>query len=293
MQYLGECFALITALGWALSSLFFEKASKRADSVSVNVIRLMMGIVFLGAFTYVDKGIALPIDATSYNWKILGISGFIGLFLGDQFLYEAYVLIGARICMLFMTMTPIVVGIFGYLFLGESLTILQIMAMVITCSGVLLVVIKPKNENSEKKLSSKGVAFICIATVLEAIGIVFTKMGSIGYDASSSTQIRMICAFAVFIFFITFKRMWGKIFDVVRDGKNLILIALGTITATAGITFLVAALNLGHAGIISTISSTSPILIIPISYLFFKERIRLKEIIGACISVFGIALFFL
>ena len=28
MKYLGESFALITALGWALSSLFFEKHQK-------------------------------------------------------------------------------------------------------------------------------------------------------------------------------------------------------------------------------------------------------------------------
>lgn len=293
MTYLGEFFALITALGWALSSLFFESASKRADSISVNVVRLVLGIIFLGVFTFVDRGVFLPVDSTFHNWKLLGISGIIGLFLGDQFLYEAYVLIGARICMLFMTMTPLVVGIFGYLFLGETLTSIQILAMLITCSGVLLVVVKPKNKNDDKKLSPKGVLYICIGTILEAVGIVFTKMGSLGYDPSSSTQIRMICALGVFIIFLSVKGLWGKIFDVVRDKKNMVLIAGGTITATAGITFLVAALNLGHAGVISTISSTSPILIIPISYLVFKEKIRLKEIVGACISVFGIALFFL
>ena len=266
MRYLGEIFALITALGWALSSLFFEQASKKADSISVNVIRLVMGIIFLGIFTCIDRGVILPVDATSYNWKILGISGLIGLFFGDMFLYEAYVMIGARICMLFMTMTPLVVGIFGYLFLGEALTLIQIVAMLITCSGVLLVVIKPKNKNDEKKLSSKGILFICIATILEATGIVFTKMGSMGYDPSSSTQIRMIYALGVFIIFLTYKRLWKKVFNVLRDRKVILLIIGGTITATAGITFLVAALNLGNAGIISTISSTSPILIIPISY---------------------------
>lgn len=294
MPYLGEFFALITALGWALSSLFFEVASKKADSISVNVVRLFMGIMFLGLFTFGERGMFLPLDSTLHNWKFLGISGVIGLFLGDFFLYESYVLIGARICMLFMTMTPLIVGLFGYLFLGETLTLVQIFAMVITCSGVLLVVLKPKDDGeSGKKLSPKGIAFICIATIFEAIGIVFTKIGSSGYNPSSSTQIRMICALGVFIVFLTVKRYWGKIFHTVKDRKNLLLITGGTITATAGITFLVAALNLGNAGVISTISSTSPIIIIPISYLVFKEKIKIKEILGACISVLGIALFFL
>ena len=292
MKYLGESFALITALGWALSSLFFEKASKRADSISVNVIRLVIGIIFLGVFTFVERGVFLPTDSTSYNWKILGVSGIIGLFLGDIFLYESYVLIGARLCMLFMTLTPLIVGVFGYVFLGEVLTLTQLLAMIITCSGVLIVVLKSKDGEQNKKISSKGIMYICIATIFEAIGTIFTKMGSIGYNPSSSTQIRMICALLVFIIFITIKKLWRKVFKVAGAFRNLLLITAGTITATAGITFLVAALNLGNAGVISTIASTSPILIIPISYLFFKEKIALKEIIGACISVLGIVLFF-
>lgn len=293
MKYLGEFFAFITALGWALSSLFFEYASKRTDSVSVNVIRLIFGIIFLGSFTFINKGIFLPIDSTIYNWKWLGLSGFVGLFLGDLFLYEAYILIGARICMLFMTMTPLIVGLFGYIFLNETLSLLQIFAMITTCSGVLLAVIKPKNKTDEKNFSIKGILFICMATIFEATGIVLTKIGSINYDPSSSTQIRMICALGVFILFLTYKKFWNKLFKAAKDIKGLLLIIGGTVTATAGITFLVAALSLGHVGIISTISSTSPILIIPISHFIFKEKVRLKEILGACISVFGVVLFFL
>lgn len=292
MIYLGEFFAIITALGWALSSLFFEIASKKADSISVNVIRLFIGIFLLGLFSFGERGLFLPLDSTIYNWKFLGISGVIGLFLGDFFLYEAYVLIGAKICMLFMTMTPLIVGIFGYIFLGEKLTFLQIIAMIITCSGILLVVLKP-NNNEGKKISTKGIAFITTATIFEAIGIVFTKIGSSGYSPSSSTQIRMICALVVFIIFLSIKKQWGKIFHTLKNKQNLLFILGGTVTATVGITFLVAALNLGNAGVISTISSTSPIIIIPISHFIFKDKIKIKEILGACISVFGIALFFL
>lgn len=292
MIYLGEFFAIITALGWALSSLFFEIASKKADSISVNVIRLFIGIFSLGLFSFGERGLFLPLDSTIYNWKFLGISGVIGLFLGDFFLYEAYVLIGAKICMLFMTMTPLIVGIFGYIFLGEKLTFLQIIAMIITCSGILLVVLKP-NNNEGKKISTKGIAFITTATIFEAIGIVFTKIGSSGYSPSSSTQIRMICALVVFIIFLSIKKQWGKIFHTLKNKQNLLFILGGTVTATVGITFLVAALNLGNAGVISTISSTSPIIIIPISHFVFKDKIKIKEILGACISVFGIALFFL
>ena len=122
--------------------------------------------------------------------------------------------------MLFMTMTPLIVGLFGFLFLGESLTLVQTIAMFITCSGVLMVVLKPKSENPEdKKLSPKGIAFITTAVILEALGNIFTKIGAKGYDPSSSTQIRMICAMGVFLFYLTFKKKWGKIFISFTDKK--------------------------------------------------------------------------
>ena len=294
MNYLGELYALITAFGWAFSSIFFEAASKKADSVTVNVIRLIMGIIMLGSVTFLSRGVFFPTDSTLHNWTFLSISGIIGLFLGDMFLYESYILIGARICMLFMTMTPLIVGLFGFLFLGESLTLIQTLAMFITCSGVLMVVLKPKSENLEdKKLSPKGIAFITTAVILEALGNIFTKIGARGYDPSSSTQIRMICAMGIFLFYLTFKKKWGRIFFSFTDKKLMGLILLGTVTATVGITFLISAFNLINAGVASTFSSISPIIVIPISIIVFKEKVKIREIAGAFVSVIGIALFFL
>lgn len=295
MNYLGESFAFITAMGWAISSVIFEIAAKKSDSLSVNVIRLVIGIVLLGMITFFTKGMVLPFDSNIHNWTFLGISGAIGLFLGDLFLYEAYILIGARICMLFMSLTPLIVGTFGFILLGETMTIIQLMAMLVTCSGILMVVIKPKNktESDEKKLSGKGIACIILAVTFEALGNVFTKVGAVGYDASSSTQIRMISALVVFVIYITFKRQWKHIFNKTKDLTLMILIFAGTVMATIGITFLISAFQLINTGVASTISSISPVLIIPISILVFKEKVKLKEIIGAFVSVIGIGLFFL
>lgn len=298
MDYLGESFAFITAVSWAVSSIIFEAATKKSDSKSVNVIRLFYGIIFLGIITFFTKGLFIPSDAGRINWTFLGISGIIGLFFGDMFLYEAYFLIGARLSMLFLTMTPLIVGFFGFLFLGEKLTPLQIAAMFITCSGILMVTIKPKNKNQTentngRKLTPKGLLFIILAVTLEALGNIFTKVGARNYDAGASTQIRMMCALFVFLFYLTFTKRWGKVINTAKDIKTSSLIFAGTVVSTLGITFLVAAFNRINTGVASTISSMSPVIIIPISVLVFKEKVKFKEILGAVISVLGIAIFFL
>jgi drug/metabolite transporter (DMT)-like permease len=46
-------------------------------------------------------------------------------------------------------------------------------------------------------------------------------------------------------------------------------------------------------GIVSTITSIAPILIIPASILMFKEKVLPKEILGAFISIVGVTLLFI
>lgn len=294
MLYLGELFAFATAISWAIGSTIFEATTRKTDSITINVLRLMFGVIFLGIITTFTKGVFLPLDSNIHNWTYLGISGIIGLFIGDIFLYQAFYLIGARLSMVFMTLTPLIVALFGFLFLGEVLTSYQTIAMFVTCSGILMVVIKPKQKSgNQKKLTSKGLMCIVLGVSFEALGNIFTKVGAANYDASSSTQIRMICALVIFIFFITIKKKWKNVILAVKDIKNLFLILLGTLVVTSGITFLISAFNRISTGVAITISSISPIIIIPVSVIVFKEKVSFREILGAIISVIGIAIFFL
>ncbi|HHZ00408.1 MAG TPA: EamA family transporter, partial [Tissierellia bacterium] len=60
-----------------------------------------------------------------------------------------------------------------------------------------------------------------------------------------------------------------------------------------GVVLSLVALQFTEAGIVSSISSISPILIIPASIVLFKEKVLPKEVLGAFISIAGIILLFL
>ena len=96
-----------------------------------------------------------------------------------------------------------------------------------------------------------------------------------------------------FCFILHLKRNGEKYLSLLLTKNFLGLILLGTVTATVGITFLISAFNLINAGVASTFSSISPIIVIPISIIVFKEKVKIREIAGAFVSVIGIALFFL
>lgn len=131
-------------------SIFFESAGKRVGSLSVNFIRLVFGFSFLSIFTYFSRGYLLPVDATVQNWTWLSISGLIGFFLGDLFLFQAYIEIGTRISMLILATSPPMTALLGYIFMDERISPLGLLGMLITILGVGLVILG-KDAEGEKK----------------------------------------------------------------------------------------------------------------------------------------------
>src|SRR6476661_7973137 len=136
----GQLLALLTALLWTMSSLSFEAASKRAGSVAVNLIRLVMAFVLLCILGAISRGRPLPTDASAYQWKWLLISGFVGFFIGDLCLFRALVLLGARLSTLIMSLAPIIAAVTGYFVLGERLGAWSFLGMMITLIGIAWVV---------------------------------------------------------------------------------------------------------------------------------------------------------
>ncbi|MDD4834074.1 MAG: EamA family transporter, partial [Lutispora sp.] len=60
-----------------------------------------------------------------------------------------------------------------------------------------------------------------------------------------------------------------------------------------GVTFSLLAVQHTATGIVSSITSIAPVIIIPASIIIFKEKVLPKEILGAFISIAGVILLFL
>jgi len=99
-EYIGEFSALLVAVFWTVTALAFERASLRIGSLSLNVIRLFIGLFFLSIFVWIRTGMPFPTGATQFNWVWLTISGLVGFVFGDLFLFKSYSMIGSRFAML-------------------------------------------------------------------------------------------------------------------------------------------------------------------------------------------------
>ena len=140
---------------------------------------------------WLTVGMPLPVNATGEHWFWLGLSGIVGLALGDAFLFQAYVHIGARLTTMIMALDPVFSALIAWVWLGEKLTTMEIMGILLTVFGVGWVVMEQTNGQGVHTRRDMILGVLCgIGAVLgQAIGFVLSKKG---LEGSFFTVIRCI-----------------------------------------------------------------------------------------------------
>ena len=295
-EHVGEFAALLTAVFWTATSLSFESASLKIGSLSVNIIRLIIGFLFLSLFTVIHRGILLPSDATVDNWIWLSLSGLIGFVFGDLFLFKSYTVIGSRFAMLIMTLVPPITAFFSYFIIGERLTLFHYLGMTLTFSGIAMAIFgrKGKGEKLALKLKPSGILLALGGAVGQALGLVLSKLGMKGYDPFAATQIRIIAGIAGYMMLVTILSRWGNVMKALKNRHGMILTGVGSFFGPfLGVSFSLIAVKYTEAGIASTIMALVPVFIILPSIVIYKQKVTIAELIGSLVSVGGVAIFFL
>lgn len=295
-NHLGEFAALLTAFFWTVTSLSFESASHRIGSVAVNILRLVIGFAFLSVFCLIRRGLILPIDASYENWLWLSLSGLVGFVFGDLFLFKSYTMIGSRFSMLIMTLVPPITAFFSFIILGERLTLFHYLGMTLTFSGISMAIFSRngKGEKLSLKLSRKGILYAFGGAVGQALGLVLSKFGLKDYDPFAATQIRIIAGIIGYTMLVTILMRWGNVVKATRNKEGMLLTSLGAFFGPfLGVSFSLIAVKYTEAGIASTIMALVPVFIILPAVFLFKQKVTLPELLGAIVSVAGVAVFFL
>jgi drug/metabolite transporter (DMT)-like permease len=301
-QHPGEWAALLTAVFWTVTALAFEAASKRIGSMIVNLLRLIIGFIFLTAFVWLYRGILLPTDATPHAWFYLIFSGLVGFVFGDLCLFQAFVVVGARISMLLMAMAPPMTALIGWLVLGETMSWKSGLGMILTITGIAVVVLKrhttEESNGGFRKMKFNypvwGILLGLGGALGQAAGLILSKIGMRDLDTFAATQIRVIAGIAGFSILFFIMRLWKDAFMALSNRKPMLQLSLGAFFGPfLGVSFSLIAIKYAEAGIAATIMALVPVLIIPPSMIIYKEKVTLKEAAGALLAVGGVALFFL
>jgi len=291
----GEIAALGTAACWAVTSMAFESAGKRIGSLAVNLIRLVLALIPLTLFCALQRGQALPTDATVHAWLWLSASGLVGFTFGDLCLFRAFVVVGARVSVLLMALVPPFTALLGLLILGERLSVLDWAGMALTVAGVTWVVREraPDVKGKLRDLPRSGILLGIGGAFGQALGLVMSKQGMGDYHPIAATQIRVVAGIAGFALLFVFIGWWPRVISAVTDRVAMARTSLGAFFGPfLGVSLSLVAIQQTEAGVAATLMALVPVMIIPLTVFVRKERVTARSVLGSVVAVCGAALLF-
>ena len=275
----------------------FTLAGRKVGSAVVNRTRLVLAVVLLSLTHLIFLGSLFPWNAEPQRWMWLSLSGNIGLVLGDAFLFQAFVWIGPRLSMLMMSLAPVISTLAAWMFLDEYLSWMQLLGIGLTLSGIAWVIME---GNGKQKAANRdylrGILFGLGAATGQALGLVLSKNGLYGdFSPISANLIRMLSATIVLWAVTLLQRKALSTFERLKSNRrSMFLIFAGVVSGPfMGVSLSLFAIQKTAIGVASTLMALPPVFLLPISYIFFKERFGWGAIAGTFVAVAGVALLFL
>lgn len=308
----GPAAGVLTSTLWVFTSLFFTAAGRRIGSTRVNAARLFMAVGLHGVTHLVMFGSLWP-ETTGEQTLYLAMSGLVGLTICDQLLFTAFLDVGPRLALLVMTTAPLFALLLGAAFLGETVGWSAAAGIALTLAGVVWVVLERPETARDRQTHphfGRGIALAVLAAGCQAGGLLLSKKG-IGYGllppderlpAQSATFVRMVFG-AAGVIPIVAAFVWRRNGAVRRGqspepargaGKGYMLTLCGAMVGPyLGVwASLVAVDRTPLLGVAQTLLCLPPVLILPVSVFWLRERISPRAAIGACIAVVGAGLLF-
>jgi drug/metabolite transporter (DMT)-like permease len=180
---------------------------------------------------------------------------------------------------------------------GEILTPLQIIGIVLALAGIAWVVTSHEEpQDTPRGQTRRGVIFGVLGGLGQAVGLVLSKQGLSGdFSPFQANAIRTLAA-AIFIWGLAiFEGKATTTFTALRENPKVIsLLALGALVGPVlGVTASLLAVQYIEIGVASTLMALPPVIILPISYFVFREKVGWQAVLGTVLAIAGVAILFL
>lgn len=253
----------------------------------MNLSKGIIGSLFLAAAFLV-----IPLEPMSlHDFAYLGISGLLGITLGDTFFFLSLMHLGPSLSSLMGTLIPVSVAFSAVLLLGERPSFAAWIGIFLTVGGVAWVVRERQPRQGTAKSESRGVVLRLLSVLFMTGGIICAKIGVRSVPTVQATLIRMLWGVAGLL-------CWGCLKGQLRDwmaplGSPHLLrkVSLIVFIVVYG-GFWLSLLSLKHldASLAGALGSTAPLFILPMAAIMLGERISLKAALATTLAVGGVAL---
>lgn len=294
---IGELAALAAALCSSVASTTYTLAGRSFGASASMALSLVVSLVFLLPMHLVAAGEIFPFTTSVSRWLLLGVSSLAGFVVSALFLLRAFQYLGPRLTVLIGSASPIVAALLAWLFLGQSLPAHALIGIALVLGGVFAVVSESTAEavQRENAVYGKGLLMAAAAAIAQGASFVLMSEGvADGYPAISASLIRTVVGLIALLIIIGLRRELRDNLMLLRaERRALGMLVLAALSGpVVGTTLVLISLQYTSVGISSTLTGTTPILLIPIGVLVFGERVSMRGVIGTMVAIAGVALLF-
>jgi drug/metabolite transporter (DMT)-like permease len=245
-------------LTYSTSSMIFSIYAKRFSSIWINQVKVLVAsIAFIFAMFFWESFV--PVSPNVFF--LLFFSGFMGLCLGDIFLFRAFITLGPARSLVLYSFQPLMLGLYGYFFLGQLFSLNQTLAVICMVICVFIFMLERNKLTGSWDLNSFMWAFLGIT--LDAIGVMMTREAYETIPELETFQVNVIrCLGAVTGFILIGPKSYLKVaIDMWNLRKREISLILGASFCGCflSLTLYLAALKYAHVGTLTAITITGPV----------------------------------
>ena len=276
-------FAFISYLGWAVGDIFGTVAARKLDAYSVTfwsyILRLIaFGLYIPFAFTELSN---LTANILTLNIA-LGVLLLIGFIAFNESLRSTNPSLAGTIAASFSAL----VVVFSIVFLKESLTPIQALAILIIFAGLILSTLDLNEIMNRNFKIDRGVVFALVAMLMWGMYFTFIKIPvkQIGWFWPNYISFML---FPLIFLFMKSRRLQLK-----KVNQNIAfkpLLASALLTGVAEFSYN-SGIDQGLTAIVAPIAGSYPTLFVILAFLVFKDPIKKQQILGIITTLAGIVL---
>jgi drug/metabolite transporter (DMT)-like permease len=306
LPYFGEIMALLAAFIFAWTSIFFTTAGRRLGVTTVNLLRLPVAALCLGTMHLIVNGTVWPVGLVWQDQVWIGLSGVIGLAIGDSALFRAFTLVGPRRSMTMMALAPVYTTVIAWSVLGEHLNAWGILGIVVIIAGVMTATLGRGSGqgdfgNLPRKVLRTGILFALLGSLGQGLGSVLAKMGMTGASSGGAgveplgaTLIRLTWA-TVFYWLAVVPRLdVRRTTQALRDRRGVGALAVAILMGPfISVWISLVAIRHTEAGIAQVLLGMVPIFVVVPAWIVYRDRPTPLSLAGIVVAVGGGALLLL
>lgn len=286
---LGIIGGLGSALSWAAISILAQALSGRLTPAGFNALRALVGglLVLAGALATGHAGelVGIPLWAALTLW----LSILIGYAGGDTLFFAGMQHLGVTRAHILSMVHPLLSTLAGMLLLGEALTALRAAGILLVLGGVTLIVTGEGESGEGVPVGwQRGIRLVLGAAVAWTLASVLLKLPLAVVSAVTATAIRHPVAGIVLSLTPWARGTWRSVWES-RGREAWLLVAVCLLSAISPLLFTMG-IKYGGVAVGTVLATTAPLFTLPLEILVLKRRPGRRTVVGAVITVLGIAL---